>query len=77
MIQRVVYITLETSGDEFRDSLRLRRIIGMFTSCAGTDTLVVRQSGKEHIISSANVDQEIMDKAVKLVGKDNVFVTAK
>ena len=76
MKQRTIYITLETSGDEFRDNLRLRRIIGMFTSYAGMDTLIVRQNDKEHIIGSANVDQGILDNAIKLVGKDNVFVTA-
>ena len=49
----------------------------MFTSYAGMDTLIVRQNDKEHIIGSANVDQGILDNAIKLVGSDNVFVTVK
>jgi len=73
-------VFLRSTGDKTRDVLRLRRIHGMLTSTPGNDRFAVHifERGRGFLFEFPNItiglNQEILDKLVKLCGQENVRV---
>ncbi len=77
---RMLTVFLRSTGDKTRDVLRLRRIHGMLTSTPGNDRFAVHifERGRGFLFEFPNItiglNQEILDKLVKLCGQENVRV---
>ena len=77
---RMLTVFLRSTGDKTRDVLRLRRIHGMLTSTPGNDRFAVHifERGRGFLFEFPNItiglNQEVLDKLVKLCGQENVRV---
>lgn len=77
---RMVTLVLRAGGDRQRDVRRMRRVLGMLTSCPGRDKFALRifENGKHFLVEFPNdttgLSSDLLRELKALVGEDNVRV---
>ncbi|TLN23548.1 DNA polymerase III subunit alpha, partial [bacterium] len=77
---RMITVVLRAGGDRLRDVRRMRRVIGLLTSCPGRDKFALRifENGRHFLLEFPNdttgLNSDLLRDLKALVGEDNVRV---
>jgi len=77
---RMITVVLRSGGDRQRDVRRMRRVLGVLTSCPGRDKFALRifENGKHFLLEFPNdttgLNSNLLRELNEIVGEDNVRV---